>query len=203
MSLLHSLLEQNRTWADRAQERAPELFEALAQGQSPRVLWIGCADSRVPPEQIVDAEPGTLFVHRNVANVVDASDPNGMSVLQYAVESLEVDHIVVCGHYSCGGVRAALFGSTDGALEDWLAPVRALARRRTDELEDLDDQARWDRGCELNVEAQVQRVARTSVVQDAWERGQAFTVHGWIYQLSDGRLQDLDVSVDGSTFAQS
>lgn len=183
------------------QAQSPELFDELAEGQSPNVLWIGCADSRVPATQIVDCEPGDLFVHRNVANLIDASDSNGMSVLQYAVASLGVDHVVVCGHYGCGGVRAALDEAGEGPLRDWLGSLRTLLDQHTDALENLDDAARWERSCELNVEAQVQAIAQTDPVQRAWAEGQDLAIHGWIYRLSDGRIRDLEVTVDAATFA--
>lgn len=183
------------------QSENPGLFDQLAKGQAPDVLWIGCADSRVPPTQIVDGEPGELFVHRNVANVVSESDPNGMSVLQFAVESLEVRHIVICGHYGCGGVQAVLSDETSGSLSDWLEPLHELVTEHESELDGLDEQARWDRACELNVEAQVERIARTAIVQQAWDRGQDLSVHGWIYRLENGRIRDLGVRVDGETFA--
>lgn len=183
------------------QAQFPALFDNLAEGQSPDVLWIGCADSRVPATQIVDCNPGELFVHRNIANLVNESDHNGMSVLQYAVDSLGVSHVIVCGHYGCGGVRAALDNAGEGPLWDWLQPLRTLLNRHADELEGLDDAARWDRGCELNVEAQVQTVARTSPVQRAWKDGEDLRIHGWIYRLENGRIRDLDVSVDAETFA--
>lgn len=201
MSTPSKLLNQNRAWANRVQTQSPPLFDDLSEGQSPDVLWIGCADSRVPANQILDCEPGELFVHRNVANLIDPSDANGMSVLQYAVESLDVDHVVVGGHYGCGGVRAALDDAGKGPLRDWLQPLRDLLHRHVDELKGLDDPARWDRGCELNVKAQVQRVARTPIVQRAWERDQELSIHGWMYQLDNGRIRDLDVSVDAETFA--
>ena len=185
------------------QAQSPALFEDLAEGQSPDVLWIGCADSRVPATQIVDCGPGALFVHRNVANLIDASDANAMSVLQYAVESLGVSHVIVCGHYGCGGVRAALDDAGDGPLRDWLRPLRDLLEKHTNELEGLNDEARWDRGCELNVEAQVQNIAHTAPVQQAWEEGHDLTVHGWIYQLDDGRIRDLDVRLDARSGAGS
>lgn len=193
------LLEQNQAWSDRMQAESPALFSDLTEGQSPDVLWIGCADSRVPPTQVVDEGPGDLFVHRNVANVVDEGDPNSMSVVKYAVEALEVSHIIVCGHYRCGGVQAVLEDDTPGVLGEWLAPVRTVVDRHADTLDSLDEQARWDRSCELNVEAQVQRIAQTSVVQQAWARGQDLALHGWIYQLSDGRLRDLNVEVTAAS----
>lgn len=185
------------------QDHSPDLFEELPQGQSPDVLWIGCADSRVPPSQIVDCEPGELFVHRNVANLVHEEDPNGLSVLQYAVDELAVSHVIVCGHYRCGGVRAVLSGATTGWLDDWLQPLRTALDDTlgTNALDGLDDQERWDRFCEANVAAQVRKLARTSIVQDAWGRGQELAIHGWIYRLDDGRIRDLEVGVDATTFA--
>lgn len=197
------LLKQNRDWAQRVQSEQPALFDTLAQGQAPEVLWIGCADSRVPASQVLGCAPGDLFVHRNVANLVDESDPNGMSVLHYAVEALSVPHIVVCGHYGCGGIQAALEGTDGGVLADWLQPVQDLISHNADVLEGLDDRTRWDRCCELNVGAQVHRIARTPVVQEAWARGQDLTIHGWIYQLKDGHVRDLDVSVSGPAAGQT
>lgn len=203
MSTPSHLLKQNRAWSEHVQAESPTLFSDLAQGQSPDVLWIGCADSRVPASQVVDCEPGDLFVHRNVANLVQESDPNGMSVLQYAVESLEVAHVIVCGHYGCGGVRATLDDAAEGPLRDWLHPLRSHLQQHAGELEGLDASERWDRGCELNVEAQVQNVAHAAPVRRAWEEGRDLAVHGWIYRLEDGRIRDLDVSVDAATFAGS
>jgi carbonic anhydrase len=202
MSTLDALREQNRAWRNRVQSETPQLFETLAQGQSPDVLWIGCADSRVPPEQIVDAAPGDLFVHRNVANVIDADDPNGLSVVQYAVDALEVDHIVICGHYGCGGVQAALTGDTTGPLHEWLTPVRTLVSERQEDLAGLSEEEQWNRCCEYNVEAQVRRLAQTSIVQNAWERGQSLALHGWIYQLGTGAIHDLEVSVRADAASQ-
>lgn len=201
MATPSSLLERNRAWSDRMQAERPELLDELSKGQAPDVLWIGCADSRVPASQIVDVDPGELFVHRNVANVVSESDVNGMSVLQYAVESLQVPHIIVCGHYGCGGVQAVLSDATSGALTDWLAPVKEMIDEHASDLAGLSDEARWKRGCELNVEAQVTRLAHSSIVEAAWERGQTLSVHGWIYRLESGRIHDLDVTVTSDTFA--
>lgn len=203
MTTPNQLLEQNRDWARRMQTEQPDLFDNLVQGQAPEVLWIGCADSRVPATQVVNAGPGDLFVHRNVANLVVESDPNSMSVLHYAVEALEVPHIIVCGHYGCGGVQAALQGVEDDVLAQWLQPLRDLIQDRADTLDRFEEEARWDRCCELNVEAQVRRLARTPVVQQAWERGQDLVIHGWVYQLEDGQIQNLDVSIDGPAAEQA
>lgn len=199
MATPHELLEQNRLWSERVSSTSPELFDTLAEGQSPEILWIGCADSRVPASQIVDCAPGELFVHRNVANLMVPSDPNGLSVLTYAVEELEISHIIVCGHYGCGGVKAVLSGSASGVLEQWLEPIEEIVNDASKAVEVGNDQDRWDRYCELNVEAQVDRLAQMTVVQEAWEDGRDPSIHGWIYRLSDGRIHDLDVSVDGST----
>jgi carbonic anhydrase len=164
----------------------------LSALQAPEYLWIGCSDSRVPANVITALEPGEVFVHRNVANIIYSADLNCMSVLQFAVETLQVKHIIVCGHYGCGGVRAVLDGSQNGLIEHWLAPVRDLFRQYQQELSFLPtDEARVDRVCELNVLTQVQSVCDSPIVRSAWERGQALTVHGWIYRLSDGRLHDL------------
>lgn len=201
MSTPSRLLEQNRAWSDRVQSRSPELFDDLAKGQSPDVLWIGCADSRVPPDRIVDCDPGQLFVHRNVANLVVDTDLNGMAVVQFAVHVLEVSHVVVCGHYGCGGVKAALSNDSTGVLGHWLEPLSALCRHHASELEDLDEGERWDRCCELNVEVQVQNLAYAPPVRHAWEDGRDFAIHGWIYELDTGRIQDLDVSVNATSFA--
>ena len=175
----------------------PQLFESLAEGQEPEYLWIGCSDSRVPANLIVDSSPGDFFVHRNVANIVDRTDLNSLSVLQYAVDVLQVDHIIVCGHYRCGGVRAALEAEPHALLDHWLHSIKDDAEEHAEELSTLDEEERWDRLCELNVAAQVQNVARTSIVQQAWARGQALAVHGWVYHLDDGHLQALDVHATG------
>lgn len=197
MSTPTELLEQNRAWSERIRASNPGLLRELAEGQSPDVLWIGCADSRVPANQIVDCEPGELFVHRNVANVMVESDPNGMSVLTYAVEALGISHIVVCGHYGCGGVQAVLSDSATGVIEEWLDPVATLVKSHSEELSALGGRERWDRCCEMNVELQVERLAEMPVVTAAWEEGQDLSIHGWIYQLSDGQIRDLGIRVDG------
>lgn len=191
------LLENNQAWSERIRASHPGLLRELEQGQSPDVLWIGCADSRVPANQIVGCEPGELFVHRNVANLIVESDPNGMSVLTYAVEALGISHIIVCGHYRCGGVQVVLSESTSGVLSEWLAPVKELVRERSSDLEGLSAQERWDRCCELNVESQVKQLPQLPVVRRAWEDGQELSIHGWIYQLSDGQIRDLGIRVDG------
>lgn len=196
MKTLSHLFESNRRWAGKLQALDPEFFQRLARQQKPQFLWIGCADSRVPANEIVGLLPGELFVHRNVANLVVHSDMNCLATIQYAVEALQVRHIIVCGHYGCGGVRAALDRCPHGLVDNWLSHVRDLSRRRRAELEALpDEEARVDRLCEMNVEEQVLNVGRTTPVQDAWARGQALFVHGWIYRISDGLLHDMGLSI--------
>ena len=196
MKYLADLFARNRAWADGSIAADPEFFARLLDLQRPDLLWIGCSDSRVPANDIVGLAPGELFVHRNVANVVPVTDLNAMAVIEYAVSSLGVRHIIVCGHYRCGGVRAALEGHQAGAVALWLQPLRLLAQDHRAELDALEtDEARWDRLCELNVAAQVQAVATSEVVQTAWERGADLAVHGWIYDLADGLLRDLEVTV--------
>ena len=198
MKYLAHLFERNQAWAGQRVAADPGYFSRLAHIQRPDLLWIGCSDSRVPANQIVGLEPGELFVHRNVANVVPVTDLNAMAVIEYAVSSLGVRHIIVCGHYHCGGVRAALEGHQAGAVALWLQPLRNLAGEHRQELDaQPSDDARWDRLCELNVAAQVRAVATSETVQTAWERGAELAVHGWIYDLEDGLLRDLEVTVGG------
>ena len=188
------LFDNNETWVGARTRGDPDYFHRLARQQAPDFLWIGCSDSRVPANDIVGLDPGELFVHRNVANLVVPSDMNLLSVLQYAVEILRVSHVIVCGHYGCGGVRAALGRTELGLIDNWLQPLKQLTLDHRAELEALDQAARVDRLCELNVAAQVRNVAATSIIQDAWARDQAVAVHGWIYALEDGHLRDLDCS---------
>jgi len=196
MKHLTRLFAQNRVWAGESVVRDPEYFSRLCHLQRPDLLWIGCSDSRVPANEIVGLAPGELFVHRNVANVVPVTDLNAMAVIEYAVSSLSVRHIIVCGHYHCGGVRAALEGHQAGAVALWLQPLRNLADEHREELDALGSaEKRWDRLCELNVAAQVQAVASSEIVEHAWERGMELAVHGWIYDLKDGLLRDLEVTV--------
>ncbi len=198
MKTLPQLFENNREWARRMTRHDPEFFARLRRQQSPDFLWIGCSDSRVPANEIVGLLPGELFVHRNVANLVTPADANGLSVIQYAVEVLKVRHIIVCGHYGCGGVKAALDGAPAGFVDRWLEPLRSLCRRNAAQLDALrDHDARVDRLCELNVAEQVAHVGATETVRNAWARVQPLTVHGWIYSLADGLLKDLDVSRSG------
>jgi carbonic anhydrase len=196
---LSSLFANNRAWARRISERDPDFFKSLAGQQSPRYLWIGCADSRVPANEIVGLMPGQLFVHRNVANVVVHTDLNCLSVLQYAIDVLKVEHVIVCGHYGCGGVRAAYQRSSLGLIDNWLRHVQDV-RDRHEALIDTaaDDEVRIDRLCELNVVEQVRHVCQTTIIKDAWQRNQPVTVHGWIYDVADGLLRDLMCAVSSS-----
>ena len=192
------LFENNRRWAAAITKDNPQFFETLSCQQNPDYLWIGCSDSRVPPNQIVDLPPGELFVHRNVANLVVPDDPSCLSVIQYAVDALKVKHIIVCGHYGCGGVQAAISERPKGPIDNWLMPIKKLYDRKASVFgEGTGSQARVDQLCEVNVIEQVRNVCHTGTVQDAWERGQALQVHGWIYRLSDGLLTDLEVTADG------
>ena len=198
MRTLSRLFRNNREWAREITTRDPAFFAKLVNQQSPDYLWIGCADSRVPANEIVGLLPGELFVHRNVANVVVHTDLNCLSVLQYAVDVLDIDHVIVCGHYGCGGVQAALRHSRLGLIDNWLRHVQDVARQHDAQLRTMPDETqRLNRLCELNVAAQVQHVGETTVVQDAWARGKKLAIHGWIYDLHDGLLKDLEVGVDG------
>lgn len=198
MKTLQPLFDNNREWAARISREQPGFFEQLSKRQSPEYLWIGCSDSRVPASEIVNLPPGQVFVHRNIANVVVHTDPNCLSVIQYAVEVLKVKHIVVCGHYGCGGVNAALESASHGLMDNWLQHIRDVYRYHREQLDAIDDpEKRKDRLCELNVIEQVANVCNTSMVSDAWKSGQELHVHGWIYRLTDGLLHDLDVTVSG------
>jgi len=198
---LSTLFDNNRTWARGIVEREPEFFSSLAAQQSPKYLWIGCADSRVPANEIVGLLPGELFVHRNVANVVIHTDLNCLSVLQYAVDVLKVEHVIVCGHYGCGGVRAAYERSSLGLIDNWLRHVQDVRERHDVALRDGESHDSCiNRLCELNVVEQVRHVCETTIVQDAWRRRQALAVHGWIYDVRDGLLQDLDCTIDSAEY---
>ena len=198
MPKLTALLENNRRWASERADADPEFFSRLVAQQVPAYLWIGCSDSRVPANEIVNLPPGELFVHRNVANVVVHTDLNCLSVLQYAVDALRVRHVIVCGHYGCGGVRAALSGTKLGLIDNWLRHVQDVHRKHAPELDALGADTREDRLCELNVLEQAINVCETTIVQDAWERGQSLSVHAWIYRLDDGLLRDLEFDVDSN-----
>jgi len=192
---LQDLLRRNRRWAAATEQREPGFFTRLAQQQSPRYMWIGCADSRVPANEITGLDPGEVFVHRNVANLVVPSDLNALSTIQFAVEHLKVEHIMVVGHYGCAGVRAALRGTRVGLADNWLRHVQDVRLRHRKRLEHLAPEAQEDTLCEMNVIEQVGNVALSTVIQDAWARGQKVAVHGWVYGLRDGLLKDLDVTM--------
>jgi carbonic anhydrase len=192
METLNDLFDNNRRWAESLRAQNPLFFRELSQQQAPDYLWIGCSDSRVPATQLVGLQPGEMFVHRNVANVVVHTDLNCLSVLQFAVEVLEVRHVIVCGHYGCGGVQAALRGTRLGLIDNWLRHVQDVMQRHARLLERIEDEAgRSDRLCELNVIEQVFNVGQTTIVESAWSRGQELTLHGWVYSLENGLLRDL------------
>jgi len=194
--VLEELFTNNREWCRGIRERDPDFFAKLSRQQSPHYLWIGCSDSRVPANEIVGLLPGELFVHRNVANLVVHTDLNCLSVMQYAVDVLRVRHVIVCGHYGCGGVRAAFDGDRLGLIDNWLRNVQDVSRKHGAVLDSFPVDELPDRLCELNVIEQVVNVCRTTIVRDAWERGQPLAVHGLIYGISDGLLRDLNVEVD-------
>jgi carbonic anhydrase len=197
--MLDDLLARNRAWANRMLADDPGFFENLAHQQTPELLWIGCSDSRVPANQIVGLLPGDVFVHRNVANVVVHTDLNCLSVVQFAVDVLGVKHIIVCGHYGCGGVAAALARARLGLVDNWLRHVEDVAEKHAAELEAIPQEStRQDRLAELNVVEQVTNIAQTTVVEDAWQRGQELHLHGWIYGIADGLIRDLDVTTSGA-----
>jgi len=198
MNKLTHLFDNNRAWSGRVRQRDPEFFQKLSQQQSPAYLWIGCSDSRVPANEIVGLLPGELFVHRNVANLVVHTDLNCLSVTQFAVDILKVRHIIVCGHYDCSGVRAALRRDRLGLSDNWLRHVQDVREKHALKLDGMGDESRIsNRLCEFNVIEQVANVCQTSIVRDAWERGQELAVHGWIYGLHDGLLRDLNATVTG------
>ena len=196
MAEISQLFENNRKWAADITRQHRDFFKRLAEQQSPKYLWIGCSDSRVPANEIIGLLPGEVFVHRNVANIVVHTDLNCLSVIQYAVDVLRVEHIIVCGHYGCGGVQAAWRGSQLGLIDNWLRHVQDVRELHLDAITALDDERlKLDKLCELNVMEQAKHVCRSTIVQDAWARGQSLTVHGWIYGLQDGLLHDLGFCV--------
>ena len=196
MPPVESLLDNNKAWAAARVKHDPTFFTRLELQQAPEYLWIGCSDSRVPANEIVGLDPGELFVHRNVANVVVHTDLNCLSVLQFAIDVLKVKHVIVCGHYGCGGIRAALEKQSHGLIDNWLRHVQDVERDYEDEIAMIADaKAREDRLCELNVAEQVRNVARTTIVQDAWRRGHDVKLHGWIYGLKDGLISDLRIQI--------
>lgn len=199
MKFLKHLFENNRKWASRQIQSDPDFFNRLLQQQSPEYLWIGCSDSRVPANEIVGLLPGELFVHRNVSNLVVKNDLNCLSVIQFAVDALKIKHIIVCGHYGCVGVKAVLDNAKIGLVDEWLdnlRPVKENFQRNLFEIKD--DASRFNRLCELNVVEQVFNVCNTDIIQNAWRREQQLSVHGWIYDIKDGLLQDLDVCISNS-----
>ena len=197
VNLLQDCFAANRKWADRARDQDPEFFKRLEHQQSPDILWIGCSDARLPPNEIIGRSTGELFVHRNVANLVEHTDVNCLSVLQYAIDVLKVKHVVVVGHYGCGGVRAAMQTQPLGLIDNWLRHIRDVHLWNREELNAIEDfDQRANRLAELNVEAQVANVCHTTIVQDAWARAQRVSVHGWIYSLADGLLRDLGMEIE-------
>jgi carbonic anhydrase len=194
------LLDNNRRWSKRVTEEDPRFFADLADQQNPDYLWIGCSDSRVSANMIVGLRPGEVFVHRNVANLVNHTDMNCLSVIQFAVEVLQVDHIIVCGHYGCGGVQAAIDGGRHGLIDNWLRHIQDTVNLHSHLLDAIDDPSeKLNRLCQLNVAEQVQNVGETTIVQDAWSRGQRLEIHGWIYGLKDGLIRDLEISIRDET----
>lgn len=196
--MLKHLKSNNAAWAGRKVAADPGFFQRLASQQAPEYLWIGCSDSRVPATEIVDLDPGEMFVHRNIANLAPPQDANYLSVLQFAIDVLRVKHVMVVGHYGCGGISAAVDGQRRGLIDHWLHPIREVAHQHRHELDAIPEQrARLDRLCELNVVRQVRNVASDMFVQDAWARGQPVSVHGWVYSLADGLITDLNATISG------
>ncbi|MFT2097658.1 carbonate dehydratase [Marinomonas sp. 2405UD66-6] len=196
---LTELFDKNREWAAKVTEEDPEFFETLSKQQMPEYLWIGCADSRVPANQIVDLLPGEVFVHRNIANVVVHTDLNCLSVIQFAVDVLKVKHIMVVGHYGCGGIKAAMGTEEHGMIDNWLRHIKDVYRLHKQEIDSIEDEhTRFDRMCELNVVEQVANVCQSSIVQNAWRIGQELHVHGWCYSLGNGHIKDLEVTVSNA-----
>lgn len=195
-NLYNQLLQNNKDWVKSKLAQDPDYFNRLSLGQSPPILWIGCADSRVPANEIIGAKPGEVFVHRNIANMVVHSDMNMLSVLDYAVNVLKVKHIIVCGHYGCGGVQAAMTNKHIGLIDNWIRHIKDVYRFHQDELNEIkDEKDRFNRFVELNVVEQVLDLGKTSIVQTAWESGQAVHVHGWVYDIHDGLIKDLDITL--------
>lgn len=196
---IEDLFQKNRDWAAKVSAEDPEFFSTLSEQQKPEYLWIGCADSRVPANQIVDLLPGEVFVHRNIANVVVHTDLNCLSVIQYAVDVLKVKHIMVVGHYGCGGIKAAMGKDDNGMIDNWLCHIKDVYRLHREEVDKIaDDQQRFDRMCELNVMEQVSNVCQSTIVQNAWKKGQELHVHGWCYSIENGHITDLKVTVSNA-----
>lgn len=199
MKLLKEIFDNNKAWSENIKKERPDFFSNLEKQQTPKYLWIGCSDSRVPANQICGLEPGQVFVHRNVANVVTHTDFNCLSVLQYAVEVLKVEHVIVCGHYGCGGVNAALANQSFGLIDNWLRHIKDVLFEYKSELEKITDlKQRQDKLAELNVKAQVYNLCYTTIVQECWKRRQPLSIHGWIYGLQDGRLKDLNLCISSA-----
>ena len=196
--MLENLLEQNKKWASEVEQENPGFFEELSKGQSPEYLWIGCADSRVPANTVTGLAPGEVFVHRNVANLIVPTDLNVLSVMQYAVFNLGVKHVIVCGHYGCGGVHAAYTTNNQGLVDNWLGHIKKMIRNQEGKLEGLSEDEKVDRLCELNVLEQVSNVGHSNVLQAAWAENMDVKVHGWIYGLKDGLIKNLDISIGNS-----
>ena len=191
-----SLLDNNKVWVAQQLEKDPDFFDKLSKGQSPPILWIGCADSRVPANQIIGAQPGEVFVHRNIANMVVHTDMNMLSVLDYAVNALKVKHVIVCGHYGCGGVKAAMGNSSIGVIDNWIRHIKDVYRFHQKELDAIENESdRFNKFVELNVKEQVFDLAKTSIVQSAWKNGQELSIHGWVYGLNSGYVTDLGVNL--------
>ena len=194
-----NILDKNRAWVESKLDLDPDFFNKLAQGQQPPLLWIGCADSRVPANEIIGAKPGEVFVHRNIANMVVHTDMNMLSVLDYAVNVLKVKDVIVCGHYGCGGVKTAMGNASVGLIDNWLRHIRDVYRFNKDELKEIEnEQERFDRFVEINAREQVYNLAKTSIVQNAWASGQELHIHGWVYGVGTGLVNDLDVSLNSN-----
>jgi len=190
---IKNIFKNNKKWAQVQLNKNPNFFTSLSEHQHPNYLWIGCSDSRVPPNQIMNLPAGAVFVHRNIANIVAPTDFNCLSAIEYAVEVLQVEHIIVCGHYGCGGVKAAIDGNSHGLVGNWLSNIKNIIKLNEEQLKDLHEQERWDKVCELNVLEQVKSVSDTTIVQNAWKNNANLTIHGWIYTIDDGILHDLRI----------
>lgn len=191
------ILDNNKIWVEQSLSKDPDYFKDLAKGQNPPLLWIGCSDSRVPANEIIGAKPGEVFVHRNIANMVIHSDMNMLSVLDYAVNVLKVEHVIVCGHYGCGGVKAAMGNASIGIIDNWIRHIKDVYRLHKSELDALEhEESRFNKFVEINVKEQVFDLAKTSIVQGAWKNGQQLTLHGWVYGLNSGFVTDLDVNIE-------
>jgi carbonic anhydrase len=192
MSQLKHLIKRNQEWVEKIDKECPSFFESLAQVQTPKYLWLGCSDSRVSPNLLLNLKPGEIFVHRNIANMVIHSDLSCISVMQYAIEVLKVEHVIVCGHYNCGGVKASMGEDQLGVIDNWLRYIKDVSKLHADQLKDLPEQKKFDLLCELNVREQVDHVCNSNFVKNAWAKGQNLSVHGWIYSLKEGLIKELE-----------